>query len=58
LGGVASKKVADDFTNADADKIEEKALAKEAKIKSQKSEQVAERKDIAEHKAAEKETEQ
>jgi len=58
LGGVASKKVTEDFTNADADKIEEKALAREAREKSQKSEQVAVRKDIAEHKAAEKETEQ
>jgi small subunit ribosomal protein S2 len=53
LGGVASKKVAEDFTNVDADKVEEKALAKEAREKSDKSEKVAERKE----KAAEKESE-
>ena len=44
LGGVASKKVAEDFTNADADKIEEKAIEKEAKEKSVKSEKVNVRK--------------
>lgn len=49
LGGVASKKVAEDFTNVDADKIEEEALAKEAHEKSVKSERVAVRKDKAEH---------
>ena len=54
LGGVASKKVAGDMTNADADAIEEKAIAKEAKTKSKKSELVEER----EIKAAEKATEQ
>ena len=54
LGGVASKKVADDFTNADADGLEEKAIEKEAREKSRKSDQVAIRKDKAEHKAAEK----
>lgn len=48
LGGVASKKVADDFTNVDADQIEEKALAKEAHEKSIKSEKVAVRKEKAE----------
>jgi small subunit ribosomal protein S2 len=38
LGGVASKKVASDMTNVDADKIEENHLEKEAKEKSKKSE--------------------
>ncbi|MDR1826439.1 MAG: 30S ribosomal protein S2 [Rickettsiales bacterium] len=51
LGGVASKKVAEDFTNVDADKIEEEALAKEAHEKSVKSERVSLRKDKAEHKS-------
>jgi small subunit ribosomal protein S2 len=44
LGGVASKKVADDFTNVDADKVEERALKKEARDKSEKSVQVEVRK--------------
>ena len=50
LGGVASKKVAEDFTNVDADKFEEKEIEKEAKEKAVKSEKVAIRKE----KAAEK----
>ena len=53
LGGVASKKVAEDFTNVDADKIEEKALKKEAHEKSVKSEKVAVRKDKVAAKTAE-----
>lgn len=51
LGGVASKKVADDFTNIDADKIEEKAIEKEAKEKSTNSEHVAVRKEHQAQKA-------
>jgi small subunit ribosomal protein S2 len=50
LGGVAGKKVADDFTNVEADKIEEQAFAKEAHEKSLKSEHV----EIRKHKHAEK----
>jgi small subunit ribosomal protein S2 len=45
LGGVAGKKVADDFTMADADKIEEDAIVGEAKEKSMKSEQVMKRRE-------------
>ena len=51
LGGVASKKVADDFTNIDADKIEEKAIEKEAKEKSTNYEHVAVRKEHQAQKA-------
>jgi small subunit ribosomal protein S2 len=54
LGGIASKKVADDFTNADADKVEEKALAKEARDKAVKSEKVAVRKEKLVEKESEK----
>jgi small subunit ribosomal protein S2 len=43
LGGAASKKIADDFTNVDADAIEEKEIEKIARDKSVKSEMVAER---------------
>ncbi|MDR1071533.1 MAG: 30S ribosomal protein S2 [Rickettsiales bacterium] len=57
LGGISSNKVADDFTNVDADKVEEKALAKEAREKSDKSEKVAERKEKLAEKGAEKEGE-
>jgi len=57
LGGVASKKVAGDMTNVDADMIEEKAIAKEAKEKSKKSEQVEVRQTKAAEKAAEQTSE-
>jgi small subunit ribosomal protein S2 len=54
LGGVAAKKVAEDFTDADADAVEEKIIAKVAKEKSDKSEKVAERKEkLAEKKEEE-----
>jgi small subunit ribosomal protein S2 len=54
LGGAAAKKIADDFTAADADVVEEKIIAKEAREKSEKSEKVAERKErLAEKKEGE-----
>jgi small subunit ribosomal protein S2 len=55
LGGVAAKKVTEDFTIADADKIEERIIAKEAREKLEKSEKVVARKARMMDKAAGKE---